>query len=117
MVSCPWNEDLAMTLSTRENLDGFVITETLGVVRGSTVRVRHIGNDILAGLKNLVGGEIREYTELMIDARDQAVDRMIAEAENLGADAILGIRFTTAMVVRGGSEILVYGTAVKVNKS
>lgn len=106
-----------MILSTRESIEGYVVTETLGVVRGSTVRVRHIGNDILAGLKNIVGGEISEYTELMSDARDQAIDRMITEAEELGADAILSIRLTTAMVIRGGSEILAYGTAVKLRKT
>lgn len=105
-----------MITSTRESLEGYAITETLGIVRGSTVRVRHIGNDILAGLKNIVGGEIMEYTELMSDAREQALDRMIADAEERGADAVLCVRFTTAMVVRGGSEILAYGTAVKLKK-
>lgn len=106
-----------MILSTCESLDGYEITETLGVVRGNTVRVRHIGNDIMAGLKNLVGGEIMQYTELMADAREQAIDRMIADAEDLGADAILGMRFMTSMVMRGASEILAYGTAVKIQKT
>lgn len=105
-----------MIISTRETVEGHQVTETLGIVRGSTVRVRHIGNDILAGLKNIVGGEIMEYTELMTDAREQAVDRMIEDAEELGADAVLCVRFTTAMVVRGGSEILAYGTAVRLKK-
>jgi uncharacterized protein YbjQ (UPF0145 family) len=105
-----------MILSTRENAEGFDVTETLGLVRGNTVRVRHLGNDILAGLKNIVGGEISAYTELFVDAREQALDRMIADAEGLGADAVLGIRFTTSMVMRGASEILAYGTAVKLRK-
>jgi uncharacterized protein YbjQ (UPF0145 family) len=102
-----------MLLSTREQCEGFEVTETLGLVRGNTVRVRHLGNDILAGLKNIVGGEILAYTELFVDAREQALDRMIADAQELGADGILGIRFTTSMVMRGASEILAYGTAVK----
>lgn len=95
---------------------GYEITETLGLVRGNTVRVRHIGNDILAGLKNIVGGEIEAYTELMVDAREQALDRMIADAEGLNADAVIGVRFTTSMVMRGASEILAFGTAVKLKK-
>lgn len=106
-----------MILSTRETLEGYEITENLGIVRGNTVRVRHVGNDIIAGLKNLVGGEIMEYTELMTDAREQAIDRMVADAEGLGADAILMVRFTTSMVMRGASEILAYGTAVKARKT
>jgi uncharacterized protein YbjQ (UPF0145 family) len=105
-----------MILSTLETVAGYEITETLGLVRGNTVRVRHLGNDILAGLKNLIGGEILAYTELMVDAREQALDRMIADAEDLGADAVLGIRFTTSMLMRGASEILAFGTAVKLKK-
>jgi uncharacterized protein YbjQ (UPF0145 family) len=105
-----------MILSTLECVAGFEITETLGLVRGNTVRVRHLGNDILAGLKNLVGGEIVAYTELLVDAREQALDRMIADAEGLNADAILGIRFTTSMLMRGASEILAFGTAVKLKR-
>ncbi len=106
-----------MIVTTLEYIEGYEVIETLGVVRGNTVRVRHVGNDILAGLKNLVGGEISVYTELMSDARDQSVDRMIEEAENLKADAIFGLRFATSMVMRGASEILVYGTAVKLRKT
>ena len=105
-----------MILSSRETLEGYEVLETLGLVRGNTVRVRHLGNDIMAGLKNLVGGEISAYTELFADAREQAIDRMIADAEELGADAILSIRFTTSLVMKGGSEILAYGTAVKLRK-
>jgi len=105
-----------MIISTLGSLEGYQITETLGIVRGSTVRVRHLGNDILAGFKNLVGGEIQEYTELMSDAREQAIDRMTADAEEVGADAILMVRFTTSMLMRGASEILAYGTAVRLKK-
>ena len=102
-----------MLLSTRDVLEEYDVIETLGVVRGSTVRVRHLGNDILAALKNIVGGEVMAYTELLADAREQALDRMIADAEELGADAILCVRFTTSMLMRGASEVLSYGTAVK----
>ena len=105
-----------MILSTLESVTGYEVIETLGLVRGNTVRVRHLGNDILAGLKNLVGGEIVAYTELLVDAREQALDRMIADAEGLNADAVLGIRFTTSMVMRGASEILAFGTAVRLKK-
>lgn len=106
-----------MILSTCDTAgEDYVIAETLGIVRGNTVRVRHVGNDILAGLKNIVGGEIETYTELMVDAREQAIDRMIADAQGLGADAILGIRFSTSMVMRGASEILAYGTAVRLRQ-
>jgi len=105
-----------MILSSLESAEGFEIVEALGLVRGNTVRVRHIGNDILAGLKNIVGGEITAYTELLVDAREQALDRMIADANGLGADAVLGVRFSTSMVMRGASEILAYGTAVKLKK-
>jgi uncharacterized protein YbjQ (UPF0145 family) len=105
-----------MILSSVETVVGYEITETLGLVRGNTVRVRHIGNDILAGLKNIVGGEILAYTELMVDAREQALDRMIADAQGLNADAVIGVRFTTSMVMRGASEILAFGTAVKLKK-
>jgi uncharacterized protein YbjQ (UPF0145 family) len=92
---------------------GKEITETLGLVRGSTIRARHIGKDIFAALKNIVGGEIKEYTKLMADAREEALSRMIKDAEKLGADAVINLRFTTSMVMQGTSEILAYGTAVK----
>ena len=105
-----------MILSSRETVEGYEVLETLGLVRGNTVRVRHLGNDILAGLKNIIGGEIAAYTELFADAREQAIDRMVADAEELAADAILGIRFTTSMVMKGSSEILAYGTAFKLKK-
>lgn len=102
-----------MLLSTTDHIPGREIIEVLDIARGSTVRARNIGRDIFAGLKNIVGGEISEYTRLMADAREQAIARMIADAEQLHADAIINVRFTTAMVMTGCSEILAYGTAVK----
>ncbi len=105
-----------MMLSNTDHLAGYRITESLDVARGSTVRARNIGRDFFAGLKNLVGGEIEEYTRLMADSREQAIRRMIADAEDLGADAVLNVRFTTSMVMQGCAEILAYGTAVKIEK-
>lgn len=105
-----------MIITTTDRVPGYEIEEILDVVRGNTVRARHIGRDIHAGLKNLVGGEITSYTELMTDAREQSIDRMISEADELGADAIVNLRFMTAMVMKGASEILAYGTAVKLRK-
>jgi uncharacterized protein YbjQ (UPF0145 family) len=102
-----------MLISTTENIPGREIVEVIDIARGSTVRARNIGRDFFAGLKNIVGGEISEYTRLMADAREQAIDRMIGDAERLGADAIINVRFTTAMVMQGCSEILAYGTAVR----
>jgi len=102
-----------MLLSTTDIVPGKEIVEVIDIARGSTVRARNIGRDIFAGLKNLVGGEISEYTRLMADAREQAIARMIADAESLDADAIINVRFMTAMVMQGASEILAYGTAVK----
>lgn len=89
------------------------IAEILGIARGSTVRARNIGRDIFAGFKNIVGGEISEYTKLQAESREQALQRMKQDAENLGADAIVNVRFTTSMIMQGASEILAYGTAVK----
>ncbi len=104
---------VSMIISTTDFIPGKEIAEVIEIARGSTVRARNIGRDIFAGLKNLVGGEISEYTELMADAREQAIARMIADAEQLGADAVINVRFTTSMVMQGCSEILAYGTAVK----
>ena len=87
--------------------------EVLGVARGSTVRARHIGRDLIAVMKNVVGGEIEDYTELQAESREQAMQRMIKDAEKLGADAILGMRITTSVISQGAAEILCYGTAVK----
>lgn len=102
-----------MILSTTETIPGREIIEVLGVARGSTVRARNVGRDIFAGFKNLVGGEIEEYTELQAQSREQALQRIISDAEKLGADAIVGLRFATSMITQGASEILAYGTAVK----
>ena len=102
-----------MILSTTQTVPNKNISEILGIARGSTVRARNIGRDIFAGLKNLVGGEIEEYTKLQADAREQAIQRMVQDAQKLGADAVVNVRLTTAMVMQGAAEILAYGTAVK----
>ncbi|MBR9922716.1 MAG: YbjQ family protein [Bacteroidetes bacterium] len=102
-----------MQITTTDHIPGREIIEVLDIARGSTVRARHIGRDIFAGLKNIVGGEISEYTRLMADAREQAIGRMLADAESIGADAVINVRFSTAMVMQGCSEILAYGTAVR----
>ena len=105
-----------MILSTTPTIPGREIVEVIDVARGSTVRARNLGRDIFAGLRNLIGGEITEYTKLMADAREQAIDRMLADAHDMGADAVVNVRFMTAMVMQGASEILAYGTAVKLDK-
>lgn len=104
-----------MIVVNTENIQGKEIVEVLGLVRGSTVRARNIGRDIFAGLKNIVGGEIIEYTKLLADAREEALIRMQKDAEGLGANAIVNVRFTTSTIMQGTSEILAYGTAVKIN--
>lgn len=98
---------------TTEEIPGRKITEVLGVVRGNTVRTRNLGVDIGAGLKNLVGGEVKNYTQMMSQSRDEAFNRMVNNAVEMGADAIIGMRFMTAMIMNGASEMLAYGTAVK----
>ena len=103
-----------MIHTTTDFIPGREVAEVLGIVRGSTVRARNIGRDIFAGLKNIVGGEIDEYTKLQADSREQALQRMIADAEKLNADAVINIRFTTSMVMQGAAEILAYGTAVRI---
>ena len=102
-----------MIVVSTDFIPGKQIDETLGIARGSTVRARNVGRDIMAGLKNLVGGEVSEYTKLMADSREQAIQRMIDDAKNLGADAIINVRFMTSSVMSGASEMLAYGTAVK----
>lgn len=102
-----------MLLSTTDYIAGYEVVETIDIARGSTVRARNIGRDIFAGLKNIIGGEISEYTRLMAIAREEAIERMIADAERIGADGIINVRFMTSMVMAGCSEILAYGTAVK----
>jgi uncharacterized protein YbjQ (UPF0145 family) len=103
-----------MILTTLPEVPGHRIAKVLGVVKGSTVRARHIGKDILAGLRQIVGGEIKEYTEMLSEARAEAERRMIEEAEKLGANAIVNIRYTTSSVMANAAEILAYGTAVLV---
>jgi len=105
-----------MIFVTSDKVPGREIKETLGLVRGNTIRAKHIGKDILAGLRSIVGGEIKEYTEALSEAREVAMKRMVEEAEKLGADAIVCIRFTTSQVMAGAAELLVYGTAVKLVK-
>jgi uncharacterized protein YbjQ (UPF0145 family) len=102
-----------MIITTTETIVGKNIVETLGLVKGNTIRARHVGSDIGAGLKSLVGGEIKGYVKAMNDARDEAEKRMIEEAEKMGADAIVGVRFASATIMSGSAEILAYGTAVK----
>jgi len=100
-------------VTTTEGVAGKRIAETLGLVRGNSIRATHWGHDIMARVKNMVGGEIGEYTKLMAEAREQAIDRMTAEAARLGADAVIATRFTTSELMSGAAELLVYGTAVK----
>ena len=100
-------------LSTTDFIPNRDIIEILGIARGSTVRARNIGRDIFAGLKNIVGGEIEEYSKLQAQSREQAIQRVVEDAEKLGADAVINIRMTTSVIMQGAAEILVYGTAVK----
>ncbi len=102
-----------MIVVTTETIPGQEIETTLGIVRGSTVRARNIGRDIFAGFKNIVGGEISEYTKLLADAREQSMQRMIEDAQRMGATGVVNLRFTTSQVMQGAAEILAYGTAVR----
>lgn len=106
-----------MIVATTDELEGMTITAVKGLVQGNTIRARNVGRDIMAGLRNIVGGEITEYTRLMTESRAEATERMVAEAEHLGANAIVGVRFTTSMVIAGAAELLAYGTAVVVEQS
>jgi uncharacterized protein YbjQ (UPF0145 family) len=99
---------------TTEQIEGKKITETLGLVKGSTIRARHIGRDVMAGLRNVVGGEIKDYTVMLAQAREESLGRMIEQAEKMGANAIICTRFVTSMVMGGAAEMVAYGTAVKV---
>ena len=101
-----------MLLITSDQIPGKRITKTLGLVRGNTVRARHLGHDIMAGLRNLVGGEMPEYAQLVAQSREQALDRLISEAEGLGANAVVAIRFSTSVLMQGAAELMIYGTAV-----
>lgn len=102
-----------MIYVSTKDIAGKEIEAHMGIVRGSTVRARSVGRDIFAGLKNLVGGEISEYTKLLAEAREQAIKRMLDDAQRLGADAVVNVRFTTSQVMQGAAEMLAYGTAVK----
>ena len=103
-----------LIVTTTDAIPGATIVETLGLVRGSTVRARHIGRDIMAGLRNIVGGEVDEYTKLLAEAREESLQRMIDNAEGMGGNAIVCVRFITAGVAQGAAEIVAYGTAVKI---
>ena len=103
-----------MIVATTETIPGKRIVKCLGLVRGNTIRARHLGRDIMAGFKNIVGGEISDYTKMMAESREQSIDRMIEDAEALGANAIVAARFTTTSMMQSAAELLVYGTAVVV---
>jgi uncharacterized protein YbjQ (UPF0145 family) len=105
-----------MQIHNTDFVPGHRITESLGLVRGSTIRAKHIGKDILAGLRTLVGGEIKEYTEMIMESRNEAVRRMQAQATQLGADGVINVRFVTSQVMAGAAELLAYGTAVKLER-
>ncbi len=104
---------MGVIITMAESIPGRDIAEVVGTARGNVVRARHVGNDILAGLRMIVGGEISEYTKLMGEARDQSIDRLAVHAEEMGADAVICLRITTSTVMQGAAEILAYGTAVK----
>ena len=103
-----------MILTNIETVPGKTIVEHYGLVQGSTIRAKHVGRDIMAGLKNIVGGELKGYTELLAQARQQSTDRMVAQAQELGANAVINVRYSTSSVAQGAAEILAYGTAVKI---
>lgn len=105
-----------MIISTLEQIAGYKITESLGVVAGNTIRARHLGKDIVAGLRTVVGGEIKEYTGMLAESREQSIQRMIEKGEELNADGIIGVRFQTSMIMSTTAELLAYGTAVKLQK-
>ena len=102
-----------MILVNTDFIQGKKITKVLGVVKGNSVRVRHVGRDIMAGLRTIVGGEVVEYTKMLAETREQSLDRMTEEAINLGADAVINIRFSTSQIMKAAAELLAYGTAVK----
>jgi uncharacterized protein YbjQ (UPF0145 family) len=106
-----------MITTTTERVEGYDVTETLGIARGNTVRARNVGRDFTQGLRNLAGGELKAYSDLMSDSRDEATARMEVDAERMGADAVLNVRYVTAEVTQGAAEILAYGTAVKLVES
>lgn len=103
-----------MIVATTDTIPGATIVETLGLVRGNTVRARHLGRDIIASLRNIVGGEVAEYTKLLAEAREQSLQRMTERAEDMGANGVVGVRFITAGIASGAAEIVAYGTAVRI---
>ena len=105
-----------MLITTQDRFDDYEIVETIGLVKGNTIRARHVGKDILAGLRSLIGGEIEEYTKMLAESREQAIERMIADAKSKGADGIVAVRLTTSAIMQGTSELLAYGTAVKLRE-
>ncbi len=105
-----------MITVTTDFVTGYNVSETLGLVRGSTIRSKHIGKDLMASLRTIIGGEIKEYTEMLVEARSESMRRMQAQAEQLGADAVINIRFVTSQVMSGAAELLCYGTAVKLQR-
>ena len=105
-----------MIVVTTDSISGYKVTETIGIARGNTIRAKHIGKDILASFRMLIGGEIKEYTEMLTEARNAALQRMEWDAQNLGADAVINMRFVTSQVMSGAAELLAYGTSVKLEK-
>ncbi|HHE04837.1 YbjQ family protein [candidate division WOR-3 bacterium] len=105
-----------MIIVTSQDVPGYKIRKVFGLVKGNTVRARHVGKDILAGLRNIVGGEVVEYTKMLAESREQSIDRMIESAEKMGANAIIGVRFMTSSIMQGAAELLAYGTAVYIEK-
>ncbi|MGA0332969.1 MAG: YbjQ family protein [Kiritimatiellia bacterium] len=106
-----------MIVVNTESLPGYEISKSLGIVQGNVVRAKHMGRDIAASFKNIVGGELKGYTELLTEARRDAMSRMLAQASELGADAVVNVRFSTSAITQGAAELYVYGTAVKLNSS
>ena len=101
-----------MIITTSDQVEGKAITKTIGLVKGSTIRARHLGKDIMAGLRGMVGGEISEYTKMMAEAREEAIQRMVEDAETKGANAVVSMRFSTSMIMQNAAEVLAYGTGV-----
>jgi len=105
-----------MILVTTEEVPGYQVTAAVGLVRGSTIRAKHLGKDILAGLRTIVGGEIKEYTEMLVEARNESLHRMEAQAQQIGADAVINVRFVTSQIMSNAAELLAYGTAVTLER-
>jgi uncharacterized protein YbjQ (UPF0145 family) len=105
-----------MIVVTTDFIPGYQVSECVGLVRGSTIRAKHVGKDIVAGLRTIFGGEIKEYTEMLIESRAESIQRMEAQAERLNADAVINVRFVTSQVMSGAAELLAYGTAVKLER-